>query len=457
MGDFFTSTQIYNAEQLNKESFKAYFCEKMKENGYVCCESDESELSYVIRFADNCKWVTICSESYEQGNQISQKDSGRIAKMLNTVCVNTTVIDSDCAILDLYDDNGKKADSLVLGRADDYFGDDIPLPSEKIWKAFLTNGCSWKQFTEICSSEKVFVEESLLSLASVIGMDNDNILFSADKASDDEQTIFWDFKEVKTNDKPLKKLTLNAAFKQIFGKELEAYGFQLVKGRYPYLIRVIDSEILHVITIRNEFPTHHYDKAFSILGGIATVYRRKLDFDISYSENDWFHNTIAHFYSRQLGESFDRNVFSSLFSFNYSSKDYSTLTSAMQKAFEAAKQHMLPVFNEVNTLDKCIEFFKKYKLSCTTAMYDHNCLPSSIGENNEGLLYLLTDNEKLKERLRKIISGEKVVYNFSSERAAEIYSFFTDNSLRRKLLQVATEYKKINLEHLKSHEIDVNL
>ena len=132
MGSFFTSTQIYNPNLLDREQFINFFCEEMKKNGYVTCNSDESEVSYILRFSDECKWVTLTSEAYEQGNQLSQSDTGRIAKMLKPVCINATVIDSDCATLDLYDKSGKKKDSIIMGRADDYFGDDIPEPIESV-------------------------------------------------------------------------------------------------------------------------------------------------------------------------------------------------------------------------------------------------------------------------------------------------------------------------------------
>ena len=137
MGNFFTSTQIFDNEALDSKQFIDKFCKKMAEEGYETCESDEGEISYILKFADNCKWVTITSEAYEQGNVNAKKDTGRIAKMLKTTCINTEVIDSDCAIIDLYDKNGKKADTLIMGRADDYFDDDIPQPSEKIWKPFM--------------------------------------------------------------------------------------------------------------------------------------------------------------------------------------------------------------------------------------------------------------------------------------------------------------------------------
>ena len=107
--------------------------------------------------------------------------------MLGTNCVNTVVIDSDCVIKVLYDEKGKKADTLILGRADDYFGDDIPQPSEKIWKPFLSMDGTWERFIEICSKDEVFVEDSLSELAPIIGMDSSNILFSADDAEKGNQ------------------------------------------------------------------------------------------------------------------------------------------------------------------------------------------------------------------------------------------------------------------------------
>lgn len=150
MGRFFTSTQIYNPKQLDRDGFKADFCDKMAKEGYEICEADCAELSYVLVFEDSCKWVTISSEAYEQGNRTSQADTARIAKMLGTYCVNTNVIDSDCAMLDLYDDKGKKTDTLVMGRADDYLGDDISEPVKALWEQFLSADSTWDQSCQLC-------------------------------------------------------------------------------------------------------------------------------------------------------------------------------------------------------------------------------------------------------------------------------------------------------------------
>ena len=149
----------------------------MEVNGYVPCSSAESEISYTLRFADNTKWVTIASEAYEQGKQFSQTDTGRIAEMLNTTCINTIFVDSDFAILDLYDERCQKADSLIIGRADDYFGDDIYQPLEKPWTPFLEDSFSFTQLLEVQNGDYVFIEDGLTELADIIGIDKKISLF----------------------------------------------------------------------------------------------------------------------------------------------------------------------------------------------------------------------------------------------------------------------------------------
>ena len=89
-----------------QQQFIDKFCKSMSDSGYTVCDSDESEMSYILRFAEKSKWVAIASELYGEGGQIAQADAGRIAKMLGTYCMNTEVIDSDCAAMSLYSNDG---------------------------------------------------------------------------------------------------------------------------------------------------------------------------------------------------------------------------------------------------------------------------------------------------------------------------------------------------------------
>ena len=399
MGNFFTSTQIYNNEKLNREEFIENFCRKMAEEGYVTCDSDESELSYILRFADNCKWVTITSEAYEQGNEVSKKDTGRIAKMLGTPCVNTVVIDSDCAILELYDKNGKKADMFTIGRADDYFGDGNPQPSEKVWKPFISKESSWEQFTQVCGSDEVFVEDGLSKLAPIIGMNSYNITFSAEDADEiDTSCAFLDFKSArsfitmsrdgKTVETQPQKFTINAAFKQIFGDALEPYGFKTIKGRYPYLVRLINNEILHVITFYPENPYYPYDKAFAVVGGVATIYRKRLSFDISPKQNrDWL-NYIHKFFSLSP-QNVDIKHTQNIHIFYYSSDSPESMISALKASSESVTKYVLPEFDKTTDIDSCLDYFEKLMGPCNPLRCENIC--SYYPDDDEAFLYFLSE------------------------------------------------------------------
>lgn len=141
---------------------------------------------------------------------------------------------------------------------------------------FLSDEYTWEQLSEVRNGDYAFVEEGLSKLSTVIGMDSENILFSAENAIADEQTAFLYFK--KGDVKKEKKLTLNAAFNQVFGEALKPLGFKKVKSRYPYYARIINEEIIHVITYISKASSYRGKKAFEIYGGVASVYRENIDF-----------------------------------------------------------------------------------------------------------------------------------------------------------------------------------
>ena len=418
MGSFFTSTQIYNPNLLDREQFINFFCEEMKKNGYVTCNSAESEVSYILRFSDECKWVTLASEAYEQGNQLSQSDTGRIAKMLKTVCINTTVIDSDCATLDLYDKSGKKKDSLIMGRADDYFGDDIPEPIENVWSPLLEKGYLWGKLLDVRNGDYVFVEEGLAKIAPILGIGN--ISFSAEDAvSDDSSTVILDFKKARPSIimsqagkeiKSPKPITLNAAFKQIIGKALEPFGFKVIKGRHPYIVRVINNEILHIITFRTESPDYSEgDKAFAIMGGIATVYRKKITLDQSPIQNYIWFNYMFDFYEALTDER-DANVVSQLFRSCYYSDKPESLISVMNTGAENLIKYVLPVMGKINDIDSSLDYMRKFKKPCNSVQCTEIC--EYYPDEDEAFLYFLSDKKEEYANILANFNIDKELHNW---------------------------------------------
>lgn len=420
MGSFFTSTQIYNPNLLDREQFINFFCEEMKKNGYVTSNSDESEVSYILRFSDECKWVTLTSEAYEQGNQLSQSDTGRIAMMLKTVCINTTVIDSDCATLDLYDKSGKKKDSLIMGRADDYFGDDIPEPIESVWAPLLEKGYSWNQLLDVRNGDYVFVEEGLSEIASIIGIAKNNIAFTAEDAKEnDNSTVILDFKKARPSIimsqagkeiKTPKPITLNAAFKQIIGKALEPFGFKVIKGRHPYIVRVINNEILHIITFRTESPDYSEgDKAFAIMGGIATVYRKKITLDQSPIQNYIWFNYMFDFYEALTDER-DANVLSQLFRSCYYSDKPESLISVMNTGAENLIKYVLPVMGKINDIDSSLDYMRKFKKPCNSVQCTEIC--EYYPDEDEAFLYFLSDKKEEYANILANFNIDKELHNW---------------------------------------------
>ncbi len=78
-----------------------------------------------------------------------------------------------------------------------------------------------------------------------------------------------------------KRFTLNAAFKKVFGEALEPLGFKLIKSKYPYFVRVVNDEIIHVVFVcKNKCETSSR-KSFYVVFGVAIIYRGEIDFNIN--------------------------------------------------------------------------------------------------------------------------------------------------------------------------------
>ena len=435
MGNFFTSTQIYSSDAAEREKFIDTFCKAMEKEGYVTCDCDEAEKSYILKFADNCNWVTITSESYEQGNQTALSDTGRIAKMLKTSCVNTRVIDSDCAVMEMYSKSGKKADTLIMGRADDYFGDDISLPSEKVWKPFLAEGMTWEQLCNILNNSEnyTFVEDVLSELAPLIGMDDSNILFSAEDAEEgDKQTVFLGFKKAEVKEK---KLTFVSAFKLVFGEMLEPMGYKyLKKGKYPYFVKVINNEILHIISYRHVSSSTVGHKAMEIHGGAISLYRREIDLT---DEPTYFLPQIHRYYNGPWGKLAD-----DLLGYECNMSDNESLTKDMKRAAELVKEFILSNIENVVDLESYVRHAKQFRIYhelCDIDEYENN----EVADYYEGYLLVIThDNDDGIKRMEESIARQ--LTGMSPKRREENEDKIRERASIRRLNYIALRDRLIN-------------
>ena len=394
MGRFFSNIQIQNNRNENSEQFAKSFCKSMEKKGYISSTEDDSSLTYMLAFSENNKWITLCSPNFESGGESVKSDVQFLAESLKTCCISTSVVDSDFSILEMYNSTSSLTDMVVVGDGSGYgFEDDTEFKGKKeAWELLLTENNTWEQLSEIWNGDYVFTEEALSEMAPLIGMDSENIISDYDDISNrtDKNIMQLHFKK-----KGKKALSLNAAFKQVFGEYLEPLGFKKIKGKQPYFVRVVEGgEIIHVITYTNETTDDLKKKYFSILGGVATVYRDYIDLTKKPRDNESWLNSNLEFYRKQ--NPFDptdigRNIFKKLYRFSYIVDDCESLLNEVKHSLEATEQFMLPVISEVTDIDACI----RHLLIMGGVM--------GSTESLEGFLYLKTDNyaDIIEENLKR--------------------------------------------------------
>ena len=76
-------------------------------------------------------------------------------------------------------------------------------------------------------------------------------------------------------------------------------------------------EIIHIIAIRSTTATHIGKKAFDILIGAATVYRRKINLDVAPTENINWIKFIDHYFRREQYMELNRESLSRMQPFQF--------------------------------------------------------------------------------------------------------------------------------------------
>lgn len=256
--------------------------------------------------------------------------------------------------------------------------------------------------------------------------------------------------------------TLKKAFLKKYDHELVRLGFKRSTGAHPYYVRIINNEILHIITFRNMNSGDPDYGLFTILGGIATVYRKNLNLSASPNSNIGWLKDLS-----DLCVSFesDLNKRRLLSQFAFRKEDDDSLQNAIENSYTCAEKFLLSQVNEVITLDACINWFERFQLPMhlfdAQEMFGNN---NPNNDYNEGLLYvkvkdLETIKKKFEQRLRSIkrniprfysqedydlkMEKRNLVYQldeYSSDLFVEI-----ENELERRKANNLLEMKKIGL------------
>lgn len=269
--------------------------------------------------------------------------------------------------------------------------------------------------------------------------------------------------------------TFNTAFKNAYSEALKPYGFVKLKGKYPYFVRLINDEILQVITYQNEWcqrPMH----AFNVLCGIATVYRKELDFNISPRNNNMWLDPLYIMYNNRFPNG-TSDTMKPKTKFQYLDANEEAMNTIIQNTIYFVKQIVLPVFDEVTDLCSCIDYFCTYPSNIINFAINPNTGEWEEWEHKEDLLHLMVyDNvveyQKMREKYadywqrRDKDKLEKGIYTkeyyekekndrqkFVLQQISIFEQFMNEPELYGKAMQLLEERKDINQQKLREYGI----
>ena len=450
MGRFSTNINVKCADFADK------FTEIMKKRGYETCTEDYATLSYVI--AQGQFWATLAEKNYNSDIRMTLDDTKFIAKELNTPAFMVEVVDSDFAMIKL---NGTE---VIVGDGSGYGIENAPKPDRTLWEPLVTNG-TFERLTEIWQTHEVFVEDALAKSAPLLGIEPQFIMADYREIldmSDGANITRLYFKKIGAG----KPLTLNAAFKQVFGEGLEPLGFKRIKSKYPYFVRVVPGgEIIHVITLLNEPSYIRGKKCFNIFGGIATVYRDEIDLtqDPEVENINWMRSNAR--IAVLTDTKYDFAYKGGFQEFFFETNNESEMLYELQHSFDVTHKIMLPVISKAVDIYSTIECFSIMGM------------PLSFNKRFEGMLFLKTpryadifinelqkcDNE-YKEKMEQQIEGYTLEgYETELRKTKEVLQrevspideVFANPDLLAENMAELERRKTFNTETLRSYGLDI--
>ena len=190
---------------------------------------------------------------------------------------------------------------------------------------------------------------------------------------------------------------IDVPLKNALKEFLEPYGFKKVRGRYPYFVKVINDEIIEVITFRNLIGM-----GYLTIGGLATVYGREIDFSMSPRYNgDWidlYDGGVYECLKAENGGQLDiPEPHYPLIEPDIAEEDFQQ---AIELAVNTVRDVLVPAFARVTDLSNCVSFYRQFSGSELT-------LSPEIKDNEEGLLNFLVYEDVEKYQEEEMITWEK--------------------------------------------------
>ncbi len=264
--------------------------------------------------------------------------------------------------------------------------------------------------------------------------------------------------------------SIMSVLKKVYKEGLAPYGFIQTKGKYPYFVRVIGGEIVHVITFRkcsgpviifNGKTGRYYPglREFEILGGIATVYRKKLDLSTTASENiNWLWSNRDLYYKSNY-DNYDVDYEKKISVFRYINDDDNSIIKSVNFSLDVTKKEMISRFDNVTDLNACIRFYEDYRLGMIYLSDDkkYGWTDDSFGYNyeNEGMLYIKTkSNDDFKIQTERACKRELDSIKKGEVRSSmEDYNNFCKRMEERRIEKIQIRDRILNTPEIYSNAV----
>ncbi len=248
-------------------------------------------------------------------------------------------------------------------------------------------------------------------------------------------------------------MTFNTAFKQLYAEKLAPYGFKKIKGRRPYIIRMVGDEILQAVSYADTGTSVRPYKDFNVVWGIATVYRPKINLEGNPRYENWMKNYVWDASGKLTFQYRDDSTLKPGLPYQVGGNDVDMMEE-LERSAEAVIQNALPRMDQMKTLEDCREILG----SNAASVRDYDL--GGEYDSDEGMLnYKLYTLEEFEERKRKAVERIESRYKeeetqYMKEQVAIFRKYTEDERYHQKVVEEMERRKVANQEILRGYGLE---
>ena len=248
-------------------------------------------------------------------------------------------------------------------------------------------------------------------------------------------------------------MTFNTAFKHVYAEKLAPYGFQKIKGRRPYLVRMVGDEILQAVSYADAGTSVRPYKDFNVVWGIATVYRPKINLEGNPRYEIWMKNYVGDASGNPTFQYRDDSTLKPGIHYSVGGNDVDMMEE-LERSVEAVIQDALPRLDQVKTLKDCREILGSNAAYVYDLDFEYEC------DEKEGMLnYKLYTLEEFKARKIKFLERMEERYKeeeteLMNEQVAIFRKYTEDERYHRMVLEEMERRKTANQKILRGYGLE---